>query len=176
MQSQSAVQSSEIPQPLGVIQSLERVRERVREQLIKVPEYRAFMAIETSIAEVSHIPDLLVCLESAKEKIMDRLRTVREFQAMHAVEKSIVEISEVLGVLADGENSSTTPAVAPERSAVPQTELNEPTPADAVAPQVELAVAPKAPLAVHVSPADVAAERLAKVLGLTDEPSVNRIS
>jgi hypothetical protein len=106
LQSQSTVESSEILQSPGVIQSLVHVRERVKEQLIKVPEYRAFLAIETSIAEVSNIPDLVVCLEAAKQKIMDRLMTVREYQAMLAVDKSIKEISEVLGVLGGDENYS----------------------------------------------------------------------
>jgi hypothetical protein len=149
LQSQSAVQSSEILQESGVIQSLERVRDRVKEQLIKVPEYRALLAIETSIAEVSNIPDLATCLESAKEKIMDRLMTVREYQAMLAVEKSITEISDVLGVLAE-------------------TEVNEPIVAVAP-PQPELAVGPEAPLEdpEAVSPVDAAADRLSKVLGLT---------
>ena len=150
MQSQSAVQSSEILQESGVIQSLERVRDRVKEQLIKVPEYRALLAIETSIAEVSNIPDLVVHLESAKTKIMDRLMTIREFQAMLAVEKSITEISEVLGVLAE-------------------TEINEPTVAVAP-PQPELAVAPEAPLEdpEAVSPIDTAADRLSKVLAFDE--------
>ena len=159
-QSQSAVQSSEIIQTPGVIQSLERVRDRVKEQLIKVPEYRALLAIETSVAEVSNIPDLVVHLESAKTKIMDRLMTVREFQAMLAVEKSITEISEVLGVLAD-------------------TEVNEPTPTVAVAPpQPELAIVPEVPLEdpEAASLIDAAADRLAKVLGLTNEPFDKRIS
>ncbi len=86
--------------------------------------------------------------------------TVREFQAMLAVEKSIKEISEVLGVLAD-------------------TEVNEPTPTVAVAPpQPELAVAPEASLEDRdaVSPIDTAADRIAKVLGLTNEPFDERIS
>jgi hypothetical protein len=160
LQAQSAVQSSEILQSPGVIQSLERVRDRVKEQLIKVPEYRALLAIETSIAEVSNIPDLAVCLESAKEKIMDRLMTIREYQAMLAVEKSITEISEVLGVLAE-------------------TEVNEPTATVAGAPPPpELAVAPEAPLEdpEAVSPIDAAADRLSKVLGLTNEPFDQRIS
>jgi hypothetical protein len=159
LQSQSAVQSSEFLQAPGVIQSLERVRDRVKEQLIKVPEYRALLAIETSIAEVSNIPDLVAYVESAKEKIMDRLRTFREFQAMVAVEKSIIEISEVLGVLA---------AVAPETPTVPQTEVDEPTPSA----DEEVLKALEA-----VSPLDAAGERLARVLGLTtDEPIVNQLS
>jgi len=146
LQSQSVVQSSELLQSPGVIQSLERVRERVKEQLIKVPEFRALLAIEKSIAEVSNIPDLVACLESAEEKILDRLMTVREYRAMLAVEKSITEISEVLGVLADGESAN-----------------GEPTPTVAVASEA-------------VSPTDAVADRLSEVLGLTNEPFDKRIS
>ncbi len=123
-QSQSVVQSSELLQSPGVIQSLERVRDRVKEQLIKVPEFRAFLAVETSISEVSHVPDLADCLQSAKQKIMDRLMSIREYQAMVAVEKSITEISEVLGVLAEGESANATS----ETPAAPQTDVNEATP------------------------------------------------
>jgi len=89
--SQSVVQSPELLQSPGVIQTLERVRERVQEQLMKVPEFRAFLAVETSISEVSHVPDLVDCLQSAKQKIMDRLMTIREYQAMLVVEKSITK-------------------------------------------------------------------------------------
>jgi hypothetical protein len=162
LQSQSAVQSSDLLQSPGVIQSLQRVMERVKEQLIKVPEFRALLAIETSIAEVSNIHDLVDCLESAKEKILDRLMTVREYRAMLAVEKSITEISEVLGVLADRESAN-----------------GEPTPRVAVAPpQPELVVPPEASLedSEAVSPIDAAADRLSKVLGLTNEPFDKRIS
>ncbi len=133
LQSQSAVQSSELAEPPGVIQSLERVKERVREQLYKVPEFRALLAMETSIAEVSHITDLAGYLETAKEKITDRLTKVREYQAMLAVEKSITQISEVLGVLASGEGASATSAVSPETQAPPQTKATERAIADHLA-------------------------------------------
>jgi hypothetical protein len=169
LQSQSTVESSKLLQSPGVIQSLERVRERVKEQLIKVPEYRALLAIDTSIAEVSKIPDLVVSLEAAKQKIMDRLMTVREYQAMLAVEKSIKEISEVLGILGDDDNSSPIPM---------ETEVKESCPTvAAAAQQPESAVAADAPPKdQQASQVDAAADRLAKVLGLTDEPFANRIS
>jgi hypothetical protein len=160
--SQSAVQSSELPQSPGVIQSLERVRERVQEQLVKVPEFRAFLAVETSISEVSHIPDLVDGLQSAKQKIMDRLMTVREYQAMLAVEKSIKEISEVLGVLAEGESANATA----ETPAAPQTEVNESTStADDPAPKTSQTGSPLE-----------TADHLAKMLGLANEQFGKRIS
>jgi hypothetical protein len=172
LQAQSAVQSSEILQSPGVIQSLEGVRARVVEQLTNVPEFRAFLAIETAIEEVANIPDLMACLEPAKTKIIDRLMKVREYQALLAVEKSITEISEVLGVLAGGEIPyATTSAVAPKAKEAPQLEANEPTPSDTTAPQQPEPVARPTALPHVPAPAseiaDVA-DRLAKALGLPE--------
>ena len=161
-QSQSVVQSPELLQSPGVIQTLERVRERVQRQLIKVPEFRALLAVETSISEVSHVPDLVDCLQSAKQKIMDRLMTIREYQAMLAVEESITEISEVLGVLAEGESANATP----ETPAAPQTDVNEST---------STAADPPLKTPETASPLDMA-DHLAKVLGLPDEQFGKRIS
>ena len=159
--SQSVVQSPELLQSPGVIQTLERVRGRVQEQLIKVPEFRALLAVETSISEVSHVPDLVDCLQSAKQKIMDRLMTIREYQAMLVVEKSITEISEVLGVLADGESANGTP----ETPAAPQIDVNESTP---------IAADPALKTSETASPLDTV-DHLAKMLGLTDEQLDRRI-
>jgi hypothetical protein len=118
--------------------------------------------VETSISEVSHVPDLVDGLQSAKQKIMDRLMTIREYQAMLAVEKSITEISEVLGVLAEGESGNATPAT----SAAPQTNVNESTP-KATDPPL------KAP--ETASPLETA-DHLEKMLGLTEEQFGGRIS
>ena len=172
LQAQSAVQSSEIPQSPEVIASLEGVRAKVVDHLMKLPEFRAFLAIEAAIAEVANIPDLMACLEPAKNKILDRLTTVREYQALLAVKKSIAEISEVLGVLAGGEiPHPTTPAVAPEAQEAPQLEANEPTPPDATAPQQpELVASPTALLNGPAPASEIGdvADRLAKALGLSE--------
>ena len=161
-QSQSVVQSHELLQSPGVIQTLERVRERVRERLIRVPEFRAFLAVEMSISEVSHVPDLVDGLQSAKQKIMDRLMTIREYQAMLAVEKSIAEISEVLGVLAEGESANATP----ETRGAPQTEVNVST---------SIAADPALKTSETASSLETA-DHLAKMLGLADERFGKRIS
>jgi hypothetical protein len=161
-QSQSVVQSPELLQSPGVIQTLERVRRRVQEQLIKVPEFRALLAVETSISEVSHVPDLVDGLRSAKQKIMDRLMTIREYQAMLVVEKSITEISEVLGVLAEGESANANPAT----SAAPQTDVNESTP---------IAADPALKTSETASPLETV-DHLAKMLGLADDRFGKRIS
>ena len=161
-QSQSAVQSHELLQSPGVIQTLERVRERVRGQLMKVPEFRAFLAVETSISEVSHVPDLVDCLQSAKQKIMERLMTIREYRAMLAVEKSITEISDVLGVLAEGEGANGTL----ETPAAPQTEVNG---------SASTAADPALETSETASPLETA-DQLARMLGLADERFGKQIS
>ena len=97
-------------QTSNVVQSLENVRERVKQRLTKVPEYRAFLAIEKPIAEVAGIPDLLAHLETAKQKILDRLKLTREYQALLTVENAVKEISEVLEVMGDEGNFDATPA------------------------------------------------------------------
>jgi hypothetical protein len=97
-------------QTSNVIQSLENVRERVKQRLTKVAEYRAFLAIEKPIAEVADIPDLRAHLETAKEKILDRLKQTREYQALLTVEKAIKEISEVLEVVGDDGHPDAAPA------------------------------------------------------------------
>ena len=98
--------SSKGVQSPSVIQSLETILDTVKEELVKSPEYRAILAIDKSIKDVSHIQEAVVCLEGATAKIKERLVTVREYRAMLAVEKCIAEVSEVLGISADGVKSN----------------------------------------------------------------------
>jgi hypothetical protein len=91
-------------QTSNVIRSLENVRERVKQRLTKVPEYRAFLAIDKPMAEVADIPDLLPPLETAKQKILDRLKLTVEYQALLTVDNAIKEISGVLEIV--GEETS----------------------------------------------------------------------
>jgi hypothetical protein len=83
----------------NVIESLEAVRDRVKQRLTKVPEYRAFLAIEKPIAEVADISDLVAHLQTAKQRILDRLTTTREYQALLTVDKAIKDFSEILDVV-----------------------------------------------------------------------------
>jgi hypothetical protein len=97
-------------QTSGLIRSLENVRDRVKQRLTQVPEYRAFLAIEKPIAEVADIPDLLAHLEAAKQKILEHLALRREYQALLTVEKAIKDISEVLEIVGDDANFDDAPA------------------------------------------------------------------
>jgi hypothetical protein len=94
----------------GVIGSLEAVRDRVKQRLTKVPEYRAFLAIEKPIAEVADISDLVADLQVAKQKILDRLTTTREYQALLTVEKAIKDFSEILDLVGNDTDSDSAPA------------------------------------------------------------------
>jgi len=93
-----------------VIRPLESVRERVKQRLMQVPEYRAFLAMEKPIAEVANISDLLAHLQTAQQKILERLATTKEYQALLTVDKAIQDLSRVLEVVADSGNLDVEPA------------------------------------------------------------------
>ena len=99
-------------QPSSVIHSLVTVRDKVKLRLMKVPEYRAFLAIEMPIVEVADIPDLVADLQTAKQKILERLTTTQEYRALLTVEKAIKDISEVLDVVGDDATVEAAPAAA----------------------------------------------------------------
>jgi hypothetical protein len=94
----------------SLIESLEAIRDRVKQRLTKVPEYRAFLAIEKPIAEVADISDLVTHLQMAKQKILDRLATTREYQALLTVEKAIKDFSEILDVVGNDTDFDAAPA------------------------------------------------------------------
>jgi hypothetical protein len=97
-------------QPSSVIQSLETVRDKVKLRLMKLPEYRALLAIEQPMAEVADIPDLVAHLQTGKQKILERLATTQEYQALLTVEKAIKDISEILDVVGNDGNFDGAPA------------------------------------------------------------------
>jgi hypothetical protein len=100
-----------------VIQSLEAVRDKVKQRLTKVPEYRAFLAIEKPIAEVADIPDLVAHLQTAKQKILDRLATTQEYQALLTVDKTIKDISEIIYVVGNDTEFDAASAIEPDATA-----------------------------------------------------------
>ena len=139
-------------QPSSVIHSLVTVRDKVKLRLMKVPEYRAFLAIEMPIAEVADIPDLVADLQTAKQKILERLTTTQEYRALLTVEKAIKDISEVLDVVGDDATVEAAPAAA--EKVAEKEEVSAAAPAAAAeaqqsAPAVAVAAPPaKAPAIV----------------------------
>jgi hypothetical protein len=132
-------------QTSSVIRSLEIVRERVKQRLMKVPEYRAFLAIEAPIAEVADISDLVAHLQAAKQKILERLAVTKEYEALLTVEKSIKDISEVLDVVAD--DGGLDAALASSEKVIGQNELSETPAAPAAETQPSLRAVAAAPVA-----------------------------
>jgi hypothetical protein len=129
-------------QPSSVIHSLATVRDKVKLRLMKVPEYRAFLAIEQPIAEVADIPDLLAHLQTAKQKILEQLTATQEYRALLTVEKAIKDISEVLDVVGNDTNIDAAPAVAAAKEDVPAAADAAQQSAPAIAVAVPLAKAP----------------------------------
>jgi hypothetical protein len=101
-------------QTSSVIRPLESVRERVKQRLMQVPEYRAFLGMEKPIAEVAHISDLVAHLQTAQDKILERLAATKEYQALLTVEKAIQDLSQVLEVVDEGGNFDVEPAPSEE--------------------------------------------------------------
>ncbi len=144
-------------QPTSVIQSLQTIRDKVKLRLMKVPEYRALLAIEKPIAEVADIPDLVAHLQAAKQKILERLTTTQEYRALLTVEKAIKDISEVLDVVGTDAPADAAPAAAEKAAATEEPPATTPAapaegqqsaPAIAVAPPPAKAPAVIAPAAI----------------------------
>ncbi len=86
-------------QSAEVLKSLSNIRNEVETHLRTVKEYRAFLAIQTAMDEISHVGELHSPLEDVREGVRARLNETREYRALLAVEKSITDISGVLGLL-----------------------------------------------------------------------------
>src|SRR5436190_18384999 len=82
-----------------IIRSLEKIQDQVKQELQNVKTYRAFLALDKAIDEISEIEDIARSLTGIRGQVVDRLNDVREYRALLAVEKSVVDISEVLNVL-----------------------------------------------------------------------------
>ena len=120
-------------QSTEVVESLRNIRDQVETHLRNVREYRAFLAIQAAMDEISHVGELHSPLGDVREGVRDRLNTLREYRALLAVEKSITDITDVLGLLGE-----ITPRPAAQPPAV------EPTPAEIVVAEVTAAeIAPE---------------------------------
>jgi hypothetical protein len=149
-------------QPSSVIQSLETVRERVKQRLMKVPEYRAFLAIENPIGEVADISDLVAHLQAAKQKILERLSTTREYRALLTVEKTIEDIAEILDVVGNDETFDAAPS-----SSKKQAETEAPA-SEAIASSVTQKTVPA--IAVTAPPGSASPAIANRAAAVTESP------
>jgi hypothetical protein len=80
-----------------VIQPLETTRNKIKEQLSTVQEYRLLVAVEKCISQIPDISDdTMTTLERVKERLKERLQEVRDYRAFRAIEETIVEIHNIL--------------------------------------------------------------------------------
>jgi hypothetical protein len=125
-----------------IISSLEKIQDQVKLELQSVKTYRAFLAVDQAIVEISEIEEIVGPLNGIRQQVIDRLADVREYRALLAVQKSVADISEVLGILEESSarraQSASNGAAAPpaaEASAPPpaasSTVVSEPVPVDA---------------------------------------------
>ena len=96
-----------------VIQSLETIRGRVNDQLLNVKAYRALLAVDTAIMEISEVDTIVEPLKGVRNQVLDCLGEVPEYRALQAVHKSIAYISEVLGLLEGSALKKVDPSEAP---------------------------------------------------------------
>lgn len=80
-----------------VIQPLETTRNKIKEQLSTVQEYRLLVAVEKCISQIPDITDdTMATLERVKERLKEHLQEVPDYRAFRAIEETIVEIHNIL--------------------------------------------------------------------------------
>ena len=80
-----------------VLQPLETTRNKIKEQLSTVQEYRLLGALEKCIAQIPDISnDTMTTLERVRERLKECLQEVRDYRAFCAIEETIVEVRSIL--------------------------------------------------------------------------------
>jgi hypothetical protein len=80
-----------------VLQPLETTRNKIKEQLSTVQEYRLLVALEKCIAQIPDISnDTKATLERVRERLKECLQEVRDYRALRAIEETIVEVRSIL--------------------------------------------------------------------------------
>jgi predicted ATPase len=80
-----------------VVQPLEATRNKIKEQLSTVQEYRLLVALEKCISQIPDISnDTMTTLERVRERLKECLQEVRDYRALCAIEETIVEVRSIL--------------------------------------------------------------------------------
>ena len=91
-----------------VIQPLEATRNKIKEQLSTVQEYRLLLALEKCIAQIPDISnDTMSTLERVRERLKECLQEFRDYRALCAIEDTIVEVR---GILAEAPSAGQPPS------------------------------------------------------------------
>jgi hypothetical protein len=97
---------SEVESFGNIVNSLRSVRDNYNEQLKAVPQYGAFLLVESSTQHVTDTlqgvtgmaPEVVAALESAKIKFREHLTSVAEYRALLAIDKLIGDLAADLGI------------------------------------------------------------------------------
>jgi len=97
-----------------VIQPLEATRNKIKEQLSAVQEYRLLLTLEKCIAQISDISDdTMTTLERVRERLKECLQEVRDYRALRAIEETIVEVRSILAEAPSAVQPPTAESTAP---------------------------------------------------------------
>jgi hypothetical protein len=146
-----------------IIRSLETIQDQVKQELLSVRTYRAYLAVGQAIEEISEVEEIVRSLNGIRSQVVDRLHDVREYRALLAVQKSVLDISEVLGLL---EESSRKRAQAESGNGAAPAQADQPVEDSQTSASVADAATPSEPSAVAPSPAPLSAT----VVDQTTEP------
>ncbi len=131
----------------NVVNSLRSVRDDYNEHLKSVPQYEAFLLVDSStqkVADTLHgfgpaATEVVAALETAKAKFREHLASIPEYRALLAIDKLINDVSADLGVTSNIEPVVTIQAEeAPiDQSASSASSAIEPTSSDqkAISPE-----------------------------------------
>lgn len=120
---------SEIASFGNLINALNTVRSDYHEQLKTVPQYEAFLSVESSTQKAFGIlreptnsassiaADVISSLEAATAKFKEHLASVPEYRALLAIDKLINDVSIDLGVRRQPDQAPAEPEVAPSHAA-----------------------------------------------------------
>jgi hypothetical protein len=129
----------------NIVNSLLSVRNEYNEHLKSVPQYEAFLLVESSTSKVadtlrgitssgapSMAAEVIDALETAKAKFREHLATVPEYRALLAIDKLISDVSADLGVQAEAQTVSQAAAeqASVDTNAAAQSDVIAPSPVD----------------------------------------------
>ena len=99
----------------GVLQPLETTRNKIKEQLSTVQEYRLLVALEKCIAQIPDISDdTIATLERVRERLKECLQEVRDYRALRAIEETIVEVRSILAEVPSAVRPPTAESTGPD--------------------------------------------------------------
>jgi hypothetical protein len=169
----------------NIVNSLRSVRDEYNEHLKSVPQYEAFLLVETSTqkaadtlqdiasAAPSMATEVVAALETARAKFREHLASIPEYRALLAIDKLINDVSVDLGIAANIQpvEQIEVEEASAEQSAVSTSAAVEETSSDQEVVSQELVAEPsvsEADAAVPVEPLEQPAAATADAMHTSD--------